>query len=91
MVQYKAKAIFKGFILFIPKLLQKLVFGQFQSFRNSAIVSYPILTVLGHLRSSNFGANDTAEMPTFEVVWVYPKHFKNWYLGNSKAFAIRRS
>jgi manganese/zinc/iron transport system permease protein len=40
----------------ILKQLQKLVFGQFQNFRNSAIVSYPILTIWGNLRSLNFGA-----------------------------------
>jgi dUTP pyrophosphatase len=40
----------------IPKQLQKLVFWQFQSFRNLTILSGPILTIWGHLRSSNFGA-----------------------------------
>jgi hypothetical protein len=39
----------------IPKQLQKLVFGQFQNFRNLTIVNGPILTIWGHLRSSNFG------------------------------------
>jgi hypothetical protein len=41
---------------FIPKQIQELVFVQRESFRNSTIVSYPILIIWGDLRSSNFGA-----------------------------------
>jgi len=39
--------------------------------RNLAIVSCPILLILGDLRSSNCDSFRIAQIPTLEVVWVY--------------------
>jgi hypothetical protein len=39
--------------------------------RNSTIVSYPILLILGNLRSPNCESFRVAQIPTLEVFWVY--------------------
>jgi hypothetical protein len=44
------------------------------------------ITIWGNLRSSNFGANEAAEMPTFEVFWVY-NHMK-WVIFFCLLFSI---
>jgi predicted AAA+ superfamily ATPase len=49
--------------------------------------SYPVVTVVGP-RQSGKTILVRATFPDKPYVDLYPNNFKNWYLGNSKVFAI---